>query len=195
MSYPIFANHLKSMNKENILSNSNEKKGTFSHRRTPLALYRCLGNWTVNRLLEAHQKVEGQQQDDVSRQELNSDGNLNYMLSAFKKQYGISVPCDPVEHEAESVAKQIVNMKAPDSGQSQRITDNDSNVWKTPTISRQHQTSQNTQNSVNLELPKSDGQPLERSVSEYMEPRFGYTIASKMCEFMPVPNLPIFHMV
>jgi hypothetical protein len=174
VAHKIFANYSKSENKEKSHQIS-EKKDTFNYRKNPLALSRCLGNLTINRLIESQGNVENKQQNDLNMQGVSPEENIVNMLSAFRKQYGISTPNDPVEHEAESVAKQIVNMKTPDSGQSQGVIDNDSNVWKTPKISRKHQASQNTQNTVNLDLPKSDGQPLERSVSEYMEPRFGYS--------------------
>ena len=67
VAHKIFANYSKSENKEKSHQIS-EKKDTFNYRKNPLALCRCIGNLTINRLLEPQGDVGNKQQNDLNMQ-------------------------------------------------------------------------------------------------------------------------------
>lgn len=175
MAYPTFAKQPRFKSGEKNLSNTSQKRATFSRGQMPLTLYRHLGNWAVNRLIESRQNAKGQQQDNLNVQELNPEENLDAIIPLVRKQYGISAPGDPAECEAEAVANQVVNMPTPQNDGLQGMASEAPNVWETPSISQKQQTGQSVRNVVHLDLPTSDGLPLESSVAAYMEPRFGHS--------------------
>jgi hypothetical protein len=147
-----------------------------SHGRSPPSLYRYLGNQAMNQLMEATQNKEKQRQDHLDNQGTNPKDNLNELMPVLKKQYDVSEPDDPVEQEATSVASQIINMEEPSAdSNAQMEVNNDMGVWRSPIIARKQEPNQDAHSAVDIDLPTSNGQPLDKSLAAYMEPRFGYS--------------------
>jgi len=173
MTTQTFTKNLETHGNKKLLD-SKDSSTKPSHGRSPPSLYRYLGNLIMNRLMEATKDKERQRQYHLNNQGGNLEENLNEMTPVLRKRYGISEPDDPAEQEATNVASQIVNME-PSADNAQMEVNNGMRVSRSPIITRKQETNQDAHSAVDLDLPTSDGLPLERSVAAYMEPRFGYS--------------------